>query len=160
MKKLDIPQGFLFDKVEGNEIILKQDDSYYTNITSVEKAIEVLGDDPEVNLLKWLYNNYRYKDTHLSAYHQLVVVFKAINNGWIPDYRNKKELKYELRFEMSGSSGFRFDGCDFWVTSSDVGSRLVTNSIDKANHIAKHFTPLFKQWMMIKPKEDDTDKSN
>jgi hypothetical protein len=80
------------------------------------------------------------------ANYKLMVIFKAINNGWRPDWSNWNQYKYYPWFRVL-SSGFGFSGsrygCDHSVTG--VGSRLCTDSSEKALYIAKQFEELYKE---------------
>ena len=78
------------------------------------------------------------------AHYKLMVIFKAINNGWIPNW-NVADYKYFPWFEVEASdeqpSGFGFScsGYDSWYSLTCVGSRLCTYSREVALYIAKQF---------------------
>ncbi len=65
----------------------------------------------------------------------------AYNEGWIPDWNNTNEYKYFPYFKMGSSSGVGFSSVDYdyWVTNSNVGSRLCFKSADLAKHAGKLF---------------------
>lgn len=84
------------------------------------------------------------------AYRILKLLAQSLNQGWTPDWDNSSQYKYFPWFYMEGgSSGFRFYGCDYWGTSSGVGSRLCFKSRELAEHAGKHFTQVYKQFMII-----------
>lgn len=68
---------------------------------------------------------------------------KSMHGGedWIPQ---DGESRYEPWF-TSGSSGFRFNGCDIWYSTSNVGSRLCFRERRFAIHAGTHFTKWYKQ---------------
>lgn len=83
------------------------------------------------------------------AVYKLMVVFKAINNGWRPDWSNWNQYKYYPWFAVL-SSGFGFSASDFGYgdTITDVSSRLCTDSSEKALYVAKQFEELYKDYML------------
>ena len=81
------------------------------------------------------------------AAYKLLIIYKAINNGWIPNWGNRNQWKYYPWFEVL-ASGFGFSyssyGCDRTVTG--VGSRLCTDSSEKAIYIGKQFEDEYKDY--------------
>jgi hypothetical protein len=73
----------------------------------------------------------------------LVIIAKAINGDWVPDWTDSSQWKYYPWFEMGSSSGVGFSYHDYvaWRTYSTVGSRLCFKSSD----LAKHAGQLFEQ---------------
>jgi hypothetical protein len=86
---------------------------------------------------------------------KLMIINKAANridnNGeeWKPDWNDYDEYKYTPWFEMGGSSGFRYDVYDIWLSASGVGSRLCFKERSTAVYIGQQFTDLYKQLMVI-----------
>jgi hypothetical protein len=150
--KIEIPKGFevdTFDKATG-ELRLKSKPMKVTDrITSLLDAIAELGEEAtEVvtyrALLKVL------PPTHYVVSQQaIVVITKALNEGWIPDWSNSNELKYIPYFEMRGSSGFRFHGYVRWLSFSCVGSRLCFKTRELAEHAGKYFIDTYRDFMVI-----------
>jgi hypothetical protein len=84
------------------------------------------------------------------AFRILKMVNKSLNEEWEADWNNSSEYKYYPWFDMrGGSSGFRFDDYGYWITNSGVGSRLCFKSRELAEHAGKHFTEIYKQFMVI-----------
>ena len=83
------------------------------------------------------------------AYYKLVIIFLAINQGWIPDWSNTNQTKWFSWFYVL-SSGFGFAGsyydCDRSHTT--VGSRLCTDTSDKALYIAEQFKDLYQEYLL------------
>lgn len=75
----------------------------------------------------------------LKAAANLFVAHDAVNPNFQPDYSNYDQLKYYVVHSMSSSSGARFayDGYNYWYSSSDVGSRLESESPEAVEHIAE-----------------------
>lgn len=86
---------------------------------------------------------------HVIAYYKLLVIYKAINNGWKPDWSDWDQYKYFPWFEVL-SSGFGFSGSDYAYsyTTADVGSRLCTDTSEKAKYIAQQFESEYKDYFL------------
>jgi len=76
----------------------------------------------------------------LLAAYKLMVIYMAINNGWTPDWSNSNQWKYFPWYSVL-SSGFGFSCSDYNSASAltSVGSRLCTDTSEKALYIAKQF---------------------
>jgi hypothetical protein len=99
------------------------------------KAIRITTTLPDVSLLM-------DADLHkplISAY-KLMVIYKAINNGWVPDWSNDDQKKWFPWFGvLSSGSGFSRSGSGYHCEITTVGSRLCTDSSEKARYIAEQF---------------------
>jgi len=86
---------------------------------------------------------------HVIAYYKLLVIYKAINDGWKPDWSDWDQYKYHPWFEVL-SSGFGFSNsycyCD--STHSAVGSRLCTDTREKALYIAAQFQAEYRDLLL------------
>jgi hypothetical protein len=85
----------------------------------------------------------------VTAVYKLMVIFKAINNGWTPDWGNRGQAKYFPWFRVL-SSGFGFDD-SFYIcecTAAIVGSRLCTDSSEKALYIAEQFKAEYQDFFL------------
>ena len=85
----------------------------------------------------------------IKAAYKLYIIFKAINNGWRPDWGNSNQYKYFPWYYML-SSGFGFGTSDFHsaYTFTTVGSRLCTDTSEKALYIAKQFEQEYKEFLL------------
>ncbi len=150
--KIEIPKGYVIDKFDlaKGEIKFKEKPKDVTlRIKSVYDAItELVEDDPEVII----YNNLLLTfdtDCHVVKQQEAVVLTKAFNEGWTPNWNNSNEVKYYPWFEMGGSSVFRFSGCVDRYSLSDVGSRLCFKTRELAIHAGENFTAVYKKFMLI-----------
>ena len=76
----------------------------------------------------------------LLAAYKLMIIYKAINNGWKPDWSDDDPYKYFPWFGvLSSGSGFSGSGSTYDCTRTAVGSRLCTDSSEKARYIAEQF---------------------
>jgi hypothetical protein len=83
------------------------------------------------------------------AVYKLLIIYKAINDGWIPDWGNGNQWKYCPWYRVL-SSGFGFSGAHSYCvyTSTGVGSRLCTDSSEKALYIAQQFKDLYQDYFL------------
>ena len=73
------------------------------------------------------------------------IVVDVLNDGWQPKWGDN-EYKWELYWDLSGA-GFRLSDVFSDFSYSTVGSRLVFRTRAIAEHAAKYFEQLFKDWM-------------
>lgn len=115
----------------------------FKTIQSFDDACRHLGIDSTLPDFSAIPEEFRVPT--IAAY-KLMVIFKAINNGWRPDWSNTGQYKYYPWFWV-GSSGFGFSRSAYDCDLSDtiVGSRLCTDSSDKALYIANQFEQEYKE---------------
>ena len=118
----------------------------YTTIKSFEDACKALGIEPNLPEVSNLPEDMQ-KPT-VAAY-KLMIIYKAINNGWKPDWSNSDEYKYFPWFRvLSSGFGFVVSFCDYDFTDTTVGSRLCTDSSEKALYIARQFEQEYKDYFL------------
>jgi hypothetical protein len=83
------------------------------------------------------------------AAYKLMTIYKAINNGWRPDWNNWSQYKYYPWYEVS-SSGFGFSDSSYYCVHAItyVGSRLCTDSSEKALYIAEQFKAEYQDYFL------------
>ena len=77
------------------------------------------------------------------AFKKLKVIARALNEGWVPNWKNENEYKYAPYFRML-PFGFDDSYYDIWSTYSYVGSRLCYKTKELAEYAGKQFEPLYK----------------
>lgn len=87
----------------------------------------------------------------INALTKLTIIVRALNEGWTPDWKDSRQLKYYPWFRMNGSvgSGFSFYVSVFVLSDSYLGSRLVLKNAELANHIGNQFLDLYEDWMVM-----------
>jgi hypothetical protein len=120
----------------------------YTEIKTFEDACKVLSLDatkviPDFSLFPV------EEQEPMKAHAKLIIIAKAINGDWTPNWTDGS-WKYYPWFEMGSPSGggFSCDDCDFWSTSSVVGSRLCFENREKAVYAGKTFEQLYKTYFV------------
>jgi hypothetical protein len=81
------------------------------------------------------------------AYKKLKVIVKAINQGWIPDWSNSDQHKWNPWFNLSSGFGFSYTAYYYDYSNSSVGSRLCFESEEKARYTANQFLDLYKRFL-------------
>lgn len=116
-------------------------------IQSFDDVLKELGIDPED-----FEDDAQSLPSDERAYRQVKLIVRALNEGWVPDWRNSSEYKYFPWFDMDGSagSGFSFADCARWFSDSTVGSRLCFKSRELAQHAGEQFENIYKEFMLIK----------
>ncbi len=84
------------------------------------------------------------------AYTKLVIIAKALNEGWKPNWSDSNEYKYVPWFKEKSGFGLSYDVYDGWVTFTAVGSRLCYKSRELAEYAGKQFADLYNEFLTIK----------
>lgn len=84
----------------------------------------------------------------INAY-KLLIIFKTINNGWRPDWSKSSQWKYYPWYGVL-SSGFGFSDSGYGSdgTGTSVGSRLCTDTSEKALYIAEQFKTEYQEYFL------------
>ena len=80
------------------------------------------------------------------AFINLCVAHDAVNPEFQPDFTDYDQEKYEVCHDMGSPSGdgFSYDDYVSWEAVSNVGSRLVSESSEAAEHLEEIFHEDFK----------------
>lgn len=119
----------------------------YTTIKSFEDACLKENIDPlmlpDVSMIPEA-----FRKPIINAY-KIMIIFKAINNGWVPNWNSRDEYKYFPWFYVS-PSGAGFSGSDCYYTGAhtDVGSRLCTDTSEKAIYIGEQFRAEYQEFLL------------
>jgi len=119
----------------------------YKTIKTFEDACTKLALDPaqlpDVSMIPE-----EFRKPIISVY-KLILIFKAINNGWVPDWNDDSQYKYYPWYGVL-SSGFGFsDSCYGYSNAiSCVGSRLCTDTSEKAMYISEQFKAEYQEYFL------------
>jgi hypothetical protein len=121
----------------------------YKKITSFEAACSHLGISEE---LPDVSNAPEDIQKCTTAYYKLVLICRAINNGWKPDFTNWNQKKWFPWFRINddgASSGFGYSisACSPAYAASNLGSRLCFESEEKAEYVGKTFIDLYNDYL-------------
>jgi hypothetical protein len=122
----------------------------YKTIKSFEDACKKENIDPEklpdVSMIPT-----SFQKAIINCY-KLYIIFKAINNGWTPNWNDYNQYKYYPWFKvLSSGSGFDFSSSiyHFDLTRTVVGSRLCTDTSEKALYIGEQFGKEYVEFFLI-----------
>ena len=85
------------------------------------------------------------------AYHKMVVIVEALNEGWEPDVCDRDVYRWFPWFATNGSpSSFAFNAsdCDDAHAGAGSGSRLALKSEELADYCGKQFVELWKEMLL------------
>ena len=120
----------------------------YTSIKTFEDACKTIGVDPQSLTDVSPASEEFHKP--IIAYNKLLIIYKAINNGWKPDWNNLQQYKYYPWFEvLSSGLGFSYSDYICAYACTTVGSRLCTDTSEKAVYIAKQFEALYQDYFLF-----------
>lgn len=121
----------------------------YTDIKTFEDACKILSLNPDNVIPDFTFFPEADKQAMID-HAKLIIIAKAINGDWIPDWKDWNQYKYYPWFEMGSSSGvdFSFDDCDHWCTTSIVGSRLCFETREQAKYVGTQFEELYKSYFV------------
>jgi hypothetical protein len=83
------------------------------------------------------------------AHYKLVIIAKALNDGWKPNWKDSSQWKYYPWFDMQSGSGLSYYDDVYAYSISPVGSRLAYKSSDLARYAGKQFIKLYKDYFLI-----------
>lgn len=136
----------LLENLFGKNVFLKD---VQDRIKSIDDAVQELGeDDPEVQELFKLQE--AGITSHVLYTQMLVVITKALNEGWTPDWSSGMD-KWFSWFNMSSSSAgwFSFGFSGNQRSGSVCGSRLCFKSRELAEYAAKQFIQVYEKSFII-----------
>lgn len=117
----------------------------YKEIKSYEDACKVLGLKP---LADEVFNAFpKAEREDVKAYHQLSVITKAINEGWEPDWTNRKEEKLEpYMYTNNAGLACAFAGRAPSHSHAAIGSRLCFPDYERVAYAVATFGELYKAY--------------
>jgi hypothetical protein len=73
------------------------------------------------------------------AHYKLMIIFKAINNDWTPDWNDDDQYKWFPWIVLPSGFGFSYSCTSYTYKDTGIDSRLCTNSDEKAIYMAVQF---------------------
>lgn len=116
----------------------------WENIKSVEDAIKILGEkDEEVSLLRNI--QHASLPRHILAEQELVVIIKAINEGWEADFDNHSQPKYFPWWCLD--KNFSLDIMLCCISEFCIPRRLCLETREKVEYVSSEFKNLYKEYL-------------
>lgn len=118
-------------------------------VKTFQDACEILGIDGEV--ITGSINDALSDDAEsITANIKLIIIARALNEGWVPDWSNGSQYKYIPWFKHKSGFGLSYYDYDDWYTTTTVGSRLCFKTKELAEYAAEQFADLYKDYLSIK----------
>lgn len=107
-------------------------------VTSYETACQELGEEPIVD-----FGNDTKDEI---AFKKLKTIIRALNEGWVANYRDNTQLKWLPWFKVLASSGFGFGDTYYGYSAPVAGdaARLCLRDKNLAIHAGKNATEIYK----------------
>ncbi len=141
----------LLENLFGKKIFLKD---IKDRVKTLADAIDLLGaaDEDVIDYHKMVIAGV---SEHILGNQQLIIIAKALNEGWVPDWSNGKWDKwfpwFWLNNDSGSSSASRFSFCYSANRDSlsDCGSRLCFKSKELADYAASQFIDIYQKTFII-----------
>ena len=115
-------------------------------VKTFEDACKVLGIQGDI--FSGILNDALADDCQAITDHmKLIIITRALNEGWKPNWDNSNEHKYYPWFDMK--KGFVLNNVNYNYLNSNVSSRLCFEKRDVAKYAAKQFFDLYKNYFTI-----------
>lgn len=112
-------------------------------------ACEVLGVDPDGSIIVETTGCFSNDAKSILAYGKLILIARALNEGWTPDWNDISQYKYYPWLEYKSGVGFSCSGCDVTRADADVGSRLCFKSRELAEYAAEQFNQIYNDFFSL-----------
>jgi len=115
-------------------------------VKSYEDACRILKVDIDENLVR-VSSELDRDSKSIKAYAKLIIIARALNEGWVPDWNNSNQYKYYPYFDMRSGAVFYYVG--FFINVTAVGSRLCFSSEKLAKYSGEQFQSIYKDYLTI-----------
>ena len=85
----------------------------------------------------------------IAAYTQLIIIVRALNEGWKPNWEDGNEKKWFPWFVYKSGFGFSYTDYDHWDTNTHVGSRLCFKTEELAKYAATQFESIYNDYLNL-----------
>ena len=120
-------------------------------VKTYEDACAILGLDPHASMPDTSECPKEDRRAYL-AFHKLVVITRALNEGWRPDWSNLNQPKWFNWWYTNGNAGLASARSNNAPsdTYASIGSRLCFKSEALADYAAETFKELYDEYLMFK----------
>lgn len=115
-------------------------------VKTFEDACAIIGVDPGDYAIS---TSATKDDCSINAYAKLIIIARALNEGWQPDWSNSSQYKYVPYFTHKGGFGLSYDDCGLWRALTHVGSRLCFKSGELAEYAGKQFVDIYNTFLSL-----------
>jgi hypothetical protein len=108
------------------------------------REIKTMSDVYKINGITKLTTHPETKERY---YEDLILISKALNGNWQPDWNDSDECKYSPYFTFASVLRFSFTGYYYWDAIAAVGSCLCFKNRELAEYAGKQFVEQYKKIM-------------
>jgi hypothetical protein len=83
----------------------------------------------------------------VTSYYKMMIIIKALNGDWVPDFSDKNQAKYYPWFEFKKGSGFVLNDVHNNYDYTSVGARLCFKSSELAKYAATQFSKEYNEYL-------------
>ena len=112
--------------------------------SDIRNLVKTFEDVEDILDIKFDFSNYHSENT--IAQEKLILIFKILNEGWKPDWKNSSQKKWYPWFKMS-PFGFVAAHCADWLANSGAGSRLCGKTDTIAEYAGRQFEYIYKDML-------------
>lgn len=136
--KINVPEGYEIDNEKSTlaEVFFKK---IASDPTTIEECLALLGDQDD-DVIE--YNKLVKAGFKSANYQAIVVIVKALNKGWSPDFNNENQRKYYPWFDTKGGVSLGSVGC--YYLSSNVPPSFLFKDEETVRYAIKHFLPFYQ----------------
>jgi hypothetical protein len=149
MKDFNLPSAEKFTELLEDKVGKKRQIIDLKKIKTYEDICKLDGVHP-INSLPYP-NPQTRQEKWVNAVVKIERIIRVINNGWEADFSNSRQPKWYIwwRYDKE-SSGFVFDYSDASCayTASHVGARFCYETREQCEHVARHFTKEFNEFLL------------
>jgi len=140
----------LLENLFGKENFVIAPKNIMERVRTFEDACEVLGVVPNAIACTGEPEVLENDMPSILAYKKLIIIARALNEGWTPDWTNSDEYKYFPYFKHKSGFGLSCDVYDYWYSDTCVGSRLCFKSSELAEYAGTQFADIYNDYLTIK----------
>jgi hypothetical protein len=140
----------LLENLFGKENFAVAPKNIMERVRSFEDACEILGVVPNAVACTGEPEVLENDMPSILAYKKLIIIARALNEGWTPDWSNDNEYKYLPWFKHKSGFGLSYYVFDYWAAATVVGSRLCFKSSELATYAATQFADIYNDYLTIK----------
>lgn len=118
-------------------------------VKTFQDAVIILGSNDQEVLKYNILAKYLPEADNILLEQKLIIIARALNEGWTPNWDNDNEYKYYPWFRMGSAFVFNYTNYVWAGTTAFGGSRLCFKSRELAEYVGKQFTEIYKEYMTI-----------
>ena len=120
-----------------------------SRINSFEDALEIDGESDSDVLMLINYSGTNIDMISASNYMKAVILIRVYNEGWVADFTDDNQPKYEVYFKHKSGFGLAYGAYDCWCAGTHCGCRLCFKTSALAEYVTKKHAEIFRDFLTI-----------